>query len=342
MAKRMLLTRMGKKPVIKTEIFEIKEVPSKSVHIAVSYAGVNFADVLMALGLYPDAPKPPAVPGYEIAGKVLQAGKGSIFKKGDSVAAFTKFGGYSDEVILSDDQVIKLPAAMDLKTAAAVPVNYTTAALALKSMARVRKDDWVLIHAGSGGVGTLAIQIAKTEGAKVITTVGSQVKIKTAKNNGADYVINYREQRFEEEVLKITNNRGVDIILDPIGGKILKKDFACLSDTGRVILFGLSDMLKNGKGSKLGLASSFFKSLAFSPMLLMNRNAGIFGLNMLEFFGSPREQVIKDYLSEGINAVAKGKIKINIGAEYNLEDVYQAHLDLLSRKTIGKSVLKCR
>jgi NADPH2:quinone reductase len=342
MSKRMMLTHSGKKPIFHLQHVNPSRVNKDDVEVEVHYAGVNFADVMMSLGLYPDAPKLPEVPGYEIVGKVVNAPKNSKFKVGDNVTAFTIFGGYTDYAILKEKQIIKIPKGVDLKEAVAIPVNYTTAAVALKNMGRINQGDWVLIHGGAGGVGVMAIQIARNSGANVIATVSTEDKAKIAKKIGADFVINYQKEHFEERALEITKMQGVDIILDPIGGKILKKDFACLAPTGRVILFGLADILRNGKGSKVRLTKSFFKSLAFSPMLLMNRNAGIYGLNMLKFFGSNRETIIREHLKEGLSAIAKKQLKIIIGGEYDLEDVQRALTDLLTRKTIGKLILKCR
>lgn len=317
------------------------KLPMNGARLRVVHAGVNFADVMMSLGAYPDAPKLPATPGYEIAGIVIEAGRKSAYKKGDRVAAFTHFGGYTDEVTLLDSQLVRLPRGLDMATAAAIPVNYATAALALHGMARVKKNDRVLIHGGGGGVGSLAVQIAKEAGAEVIATVGSDAKKRFVKSLGADNAVNYCKDEFDKNVLKITSGSGVDIILDPIGGKNLKRDFACLAQAGRVILFGITDTLKNGKADKLGLAKAFFRSLKFSPLLLMERNAGIYGLNMLEIFGSPAEDTISAYLDEGLKKAASGKLKVTIGGKYKLEEADKAVRDLLSRQMTGKLILEC-
>ncbi len=342
MSKENVLIKSGKKFRFEMREKPEPELPENGIIVEVHAAGVNFADVMMSLGIYPDAPKLPAAPGYEVAGIVSEAGRKSEFKKGDRVGAFSHFGGYTDTIALQDKQVVKLPKSLPFEKAAAIPVNYSTAAVALLEMGRVKKDDWVLIHGGAGGVGSLAIQLAKLEKAKVIATVGSDAKFKAVKKLGADKAVNYREENFSEKALDITGRKGVDIILDPIGGRNLKKSFSCLALTGRVILFGLADAVKNGKASKPALIRAFLKSLKFSPMLLMNENHGIYGLNMVNFFGSPAEDMIRDILARGMKHAASGKLDVNIGGTYPLENAQDALRDLLSRKTRGKLILKCR
>lgn len=342
MGKAMVLHKTGKRPVFTLEEKTLGKLKGKDIIVDVHAAGINFADVLMSHGMYPDAPALPAIPGYEIAGVVREAGKGSRFKKGDHVASLTYFGGYTDEIILEDEQAIPIPKSLSFEEAASIPVNYVTAAIALVDMCRVREGDWVLVHGGAGGVGRLALQIAKSHGAKAIATVGSNGKFKTAKEAGADFVINYREKDFRAEVHKITGGRGADCILDPIGGRNLIRNFSCLVPSGRVVLFGLADIMKEGKGSRIGGLTAFVKSLRFSPMLLMNRNNGVFGLNVLKYFGTKAEERLREHLHEGMELAGKKKIVPLIGGNYKLEDVNCALYELASRKTVGKLILKCR
>jgi NADPH:quinone reductase-like Zn-dependent oxidoreductase len=342
MRKSMVLHKTGRKPLFRLEENETVKPKGNDILIEVHTAGINFADVLMAQGLYPDAPELPSIPGYEIAGFVKETGKGTRFNKGDRVVALTYFGGYTDEIIIHEEQAILLPKTLTLEEAVTIPVNYVTAAIALIDMCRVREGDWVLVHGGAGGVGRLALQIAKTLGAKTIATVGSAVKFKTAKEAGADYVVNYREKDFRTEVQKITRGRGADCILDPIGGRNLIRDFGCLVPSGRVVLFGLADIMKEGKASRIGGLTAFVKSLRFSPMLLMNRNNGVFGLNVLKYFGTRAEERLQAHLREGIALAAKKKIIPLIGGSYKLEDAQCALIELASRKTVGKLILKCR
>jgi len=335
-----MLKKMGRRP--RFDMAEIQTGPpaERQVAIEVKAAGVNFAEVLMVHGLYMDAPRTPFIPGYEVAGIVKEAGKKSGYKKGDRVAALTNFGGWAKEIVLDDKQVVKVPASISFAEAASIPVNYTTAAVALKEMCRIRKDDWVLVHGGAGGVGRMALQIAKATGAGTIATVGYDEKKKTAEEAGADHVINYRKESFVEQVNMITGNRGVDCILDPVGGKNLKKDSACLAPTGTIILFGLAAIFKNGRPSRFRLLRAFFRSLTHSPMLLMDKNQGIFGVNMLKFFGSSAEDIIQSHFKTGIESAAKKKIKPLIHKTYPLEEAPLALDELKGGKTVGKIILK--
>jgi NADPH:quinone reductase-like Zn-dependent oxidoreductase len=342
MAKSLVLYKTGKKPVFKLEERKSGTPGADQLLVEVHAAGVNFADVLMAQGFYPDTPELPAVPGYEIAGIVKQAGKNCKMKKGERVASMTYFGGYTDEIIIPEGQAVKVPKNISFEEAASIPVNYVTAAISLIDMGRVREGDWVLIHSGAGGVGRLALQIAKSLGAVTIATVGSDAKMKTVREAGADYVLNYREKDFRTETQKITKGRGVDCILDPIGGRNLIRDFSCLVPSGRVILFGLADIMKEGKPSRIGGLKAFVKSLRFSPMLLMNRNNGVFGLNIIKYFSPNAIERLNEHLNEGMKLAGQGKIVPKIGGTFRLEDAPDALLELSSRKTVGKLILKCR
>ncbi|MEO8554684.1 MAG: alcohol dehydrogenase catalytic domain-containing protein, partial [Kofleriaceae bacterium] len=163
-----------------------KDPDAEEVAIDVAYSGINFADIQMRLGLYPDAPKKPFVPGYEVSGKVAAVGKGvEHVKIGDQVIAGTYFGGYASHVTLPARQVFKLPSGIDLETGAALPVNYFTAQLALFEMARVRKGDRIVIEPATGGVGVLAIQMARFVGAEVVGLTTSPHKKKFIEDLGA-------------------------------------------------------------------------------------------------------------------------------------------------------------
>lgn len=342
MSKSLVLHKTGRKPVFKLEERPTSAPGPGQLLVEVHTAGVNFADVLMAQGLYPDTPDLPAVPGYEIAGIVKETGEGCSIKPGERVVSMTYFGGYTDEMIIDENRVVRVPGNLSFEESASIPVNYVTAAIALIDMCRVREGDWVLIHSGAGGVGRLALQIAKSKGANTIATIGSDDKIDTVKQAGADYAVNYREKDFRSETQQITGGRGVDCILDPIGGRNLIRDFSCLVPSGRVVLFGLADIMKDGRPSRMGGLKAFVKSLRFSPMLLMNRNNGVFGLNVIKYFNPNGIERLMEHLKEGINLAAQGKIAPKIGGTYELRNADEALNALSSRKTVGKLILKCR
>src|SRR3954463_13854723 len=205
------------------DVFELREAPDPTpsageVRIRVRAAGVNFADVLARLGLYPDAPKPPGVVGYEVAGTVDGVGASVTgFHDGDRVAALTRFGGYSDVVTVPAEQVFHFPDLLSDSEAAAVPVNYLTAALALYRMAALSPGETVLIHNAGGGVGIAAIQLARLRRAVVLGTA-SPGKHGALRSFGVEHAIDYRSGDVAQAVKRITRGRGADVIMDPLGG----------------------------------------------------------------------------------------------------------------------------
>ena len=191
-------------------------------------AGVSFAVVLARSGLYPDAPKPPTVLGYDVAGEIDEVGtdvKG--LTEGDRVLALTRFGGYSSTVVVPVHRVKVVPPGKDLRQAAGLPVIYLTAYLTLNRLGSVRPGDWVLIHAAAGGVGLSALQLSTWLGAVTVGTA-SAGKHERLRQLGLDYPIDYRNQDFEAEVMRITAGRGVDMILDAVGGTTTRKNYRCL------------------------------------------------------------------------------------------------------------------
>ena len=227
------------------EVIELRELPDPvpnegEVRLRVRAAGVNFADVLARLGLYPDAPRPPVVVGYEVAGHVDAIGGGVTgFVEGDRVVALTRFGGYSDLVIVPAAQCFRFPESLSDAEAAAVPVTYLTAALALYKMAALAPGETVLVHNAGGGVGIAAIQLAQLRRAIVIGTA-SPFKHAALRTFGVEHLIDYTTADVKQEVRAMTRGRGCDVILDPIGGRSFKSSYRLLAPMGRLVMFGLS------------------------------------------------------------------------------------------------------
>src|SRR6266545_5783 len=227
------------------DVLETREAPDPSpgddeLRIRVRAAGINFADILARLGLYPDAPKPPMVVGYEVAGRVDGVGRNVVgFAEGERVVALTRFGGYSDTVVVPASQAFHFPDELSDSEAAAVPVNYLTASIALYKMAALSPGETVLVHNAGGGVGIAATQLARLRRATVIGTA-SAFKHDALRSFGVDHTIDYRHANVAEEVKKLTRGRGVDIILDPIGGRSFTDSYRMLAPLGRLVIFGLS------------------------------------------------------------------------------------------------------
>src|SRR5258708_28161376 len=229
------------------EVFEVRETPDPvpgdgEIRIRVRAAGINFADILARIGLYPDAPKPPVVVGYEVAGVVDAVGRGVTNPhEGDRVVALTRFGGYADCVVVPATHAYRCPDRLSDAEAAAVPVTYLTAALALYKMAAVTAGETVLVHNAGGGLGIAATQLARLRGATVIGTA-SAGKHDALRSFGVDHAIDYRNASVESEVKRLTKGRGVDVILDPIGGASFGASYRMLAPLGRLVMLGISSM----------------------------------------------------------------------------------------------------
>ena len=268
------------------------------VRISVKAAGINFADLQMRMGMYPEAPPLPFVPGYEVSGVVAEIGAKARtdLKPGDRVLAGTRFGGYVDEILLPPAVVRRLPEHLSFDEGASIPVNWMTAWLALVDMARVRAGDDVLVPSAAGGVGVAAVQVAKAFGARVVGLVGTESKAAFVRELGADEVwTNAVWESQEKDLLRF------DAILDAQGGKSLKRAYSRLKPTGRVIAFGVSSMVQNEKRSLAAAARTMLHMPIFFPVRLMMANRGVFGLNMLKLFDGEQ-----DRLTNGLERVLEG------------------------------------
>src|SRR5918996_2976291 len=234
------------------EVLEVQERPDPpvgpgEVRIAVRAAGINFADTMARIGLYLDAPKPPCVLGYEVAGEVESVGEGvTDLTPGDRVIAGTRFGGQAELVAVPASQAQPLPERLSFEQGAAFPVNYGTAYAALVTMGSLREGTRVLIHAAGGGVGISAVQIARNAGAEIFGTA-SAAKHEAIRAQGVDHAIDYRTEDCEAEVMRITGGEGIDLAIDALGPSSFRKDYRLLRPGGRLVMYGLSENSREGK-----------------------------------------------------------------------------------------------
>jgi NADPH:quinone reductase-like Zn-dependent oxidoreductase len=328
-------------------VLEVQERPDPTagpgeIRIAVKAAGINFADTMARVGLYPDAPKPPCVMGYEVSGEVESLGEGvSDFAVGDRVMAGTRFGGQAELVTVPADQVLPLPDRLSFEQGAAFPVNYGTAYAALIIMGSLREDDRVLIHAAGGGVGIAATQIARNVGAEIYGTA-SPAKHDAIRAQGVAHAIDYRSQDFEAEAMRITGGEGVDLVIDALGPTSFRKDYRLLRSGGRLVMYGLSEATKEG-GRDIPAA---LKSLAKMPwatipwwksLALMNENKGVFGLNMLKWW--EREGSL-DRATEPLMAdLEAGRLEPVVAEAFPFDRAGEAHEFIAQRRNVGKVVL---
>lgn len=308
-----------------------KDPEADEVAIDVAYSGINFADIQMRLGLYPDAPKKPFVPGYEVSGKVTAVGKAvQHVVVGDSVVAGTYFGGYASHVTLPARQVFKLPAGIDLEAGAALPVNYFTAQLALFEMARVRKGDRILIEPATGGVGVLAIQMARFVGAEVTGLTTSPHKKKFIEELGATA---YTVDEFQADA----SLKGYDLVINSSGGAAIEWQRRRLGMTGRIICLGMSSMTKNGKRSYIKIASALLRTPRISVLKLFDANTGVYALNALHVLRDP--QWI-ERLTSSMTEISAMDLKPHVGKVFPANDVAAAHSFLETKQATGKVLLQ--
>jgi NADPH:quinone reductase-like Zn-dependent oxidoreductase len=325
------------------EVLEVREAPDPEplageVRVRVRASGINFADVLARMGLYPDSPPLPAVVGYEVAGVVDGVGKDvDGFSDGDRVLVFTRFGGYSDVLCAPAGFVAPIPEVLDFGGAASIPVNWLTAWLMLVRLGAVRAGDKVLVHAAAGGVGQAAVQICRHRGAEVIGTA-SAAKHERLREIGVAHCIDYRNQDFEAEVGRLTAGRGVDIALDAVGGESFKKSFRSLASLGRLFVFGVSSFAPGTKRSMIAALSGMWNMPSFKPLALMNRNRGVFGINLGHLWDrGPELQLM---LAEMLALFADGTFEPVVDRSFKFDEAAKAHRYIQERRNFGKVLLE--
>jgi NADPH:quinone reductase-like Zn-dependent oxidoreductase len=338
----VVITRHGPPEVLQVEERPDPPVGPGQVRIAVKAAGINFADTMARAGTYPDAPPVPCVVGYEVAGEIESVGDGVEDRSvGDRVIAGCEFNGQAELVTVPADQALPLPKDLSFEEGAAFPVNYGTAYAALVIMGGVAEGERVLIHAAAGGVGISATQIAKLRGAEIFGTA-SPSKHDAITEQGVDHAIDYRNQDFAAEVMRITGGEGVDLIMDAIGPSSFRKDYKILRPGGRLIMYGASE-IQTGEGRDLRAVARALTRMPFTTMpwwksaAIMNENKGVFGLNMLSWW---RKEGSLDRMVEPLMAdLEAGRIKPVVAEAFPFDRAPEAHRFISDRKNIGKVVL---
>jgi NADPH:quinone reductase-like Zn-dependent oxidoreductase len=338
----VVLTGHGGPEVLRVEERPDPDAGPGEVLIDVKAAGINFADTMARVGLYPDAPKPPCVLGYELAGEVESVGDGvAKYKPGDRVVAGTRFGGQASMVSVPEGQVLPLADRLSFEQGAAIPVNYSTAYSGLVIMGGLKEGDRVLIHAAAGGVGTAAVQIARMLGAEVFGTASAS-KHDKIRELGVDHAIDYRTQDFEQEVMRITDGEGIDLAFDAQGPRSFRKDYRLLRPGGRLVMYGLAEA-STGTGRSI---PKLIGSLARMPtatmpwwksLQVMNENKGVFGLNMLGWWDT--EGSIERITGPLVGQIEEGGLEPIVAESFPFERAGDAHQFIADRKNIGKVVL---
>lgn len=320
--------------------FRIKELPDPTVkdgevRIQTEISGLNFADVLARLGLYPEAPPLPFVPGYDVVGRVNQVGKhAGELKEGDRVVALTRFGGYANQVVARAVATVKITEEMNPCAAAALATQYTTAWHASEDMVNLYEKDRVLIQAAAGGVGLALVQLARRKKCEIFGTAGSEEKCKFLSEQGVDHPINYNQKNFQKEVKKILGKYRLDVVFDSIGGDSFRNSLKLLGPGGRLVFYGAAQMA----GKKKNLFRSV-KTLTtfgwFHPLYLLTRSKSVIGINLLKLADYQPRRITRA-MNAVVQLATRGELKPMVGKVFPAVRIEEAHEYLGLRKSMGK------
>jgi len=291
--------------------------------IEVRSAGVNYADTMRRRNQYVESQELPFTPGSEVAGTVAEVGEGvGNVSVGDRVVTLLGTGGYAEYAVAPARNLIPLPETLGFDEAAAIPLQGLTAYHCIKTSGALKEGESVLVHAAAGGVGTLAVQMAKLLGAgKVIATASSEEKLDLARSLGADVPIDYTEEDWPEKVREATEGRGADVILEMVGSDFPEKNLTCLNVFGRMVVFGAASRERG----------------TIVPASLMNKCHAVVGFYLPQVMRRP--DLFVPSLREVLGWISSGDLQLTIGATYPLEKAAEAHADLEGRKTTGKLLL---
>ncbi|WP_455663287.1 quinone oxidoreductase family protein [Pradoshia sp.] len=322
--KTIQFTEYGGPEVLKTIDMEKPKPGPTEVLIEIHAIGVNYADTARREGQYVVPTKLPFVPGAEIAGVVVEAGaEVTNINIGSRVVTLIESGGYAEYAAVDSRSVIMLKEEIDFKQAVSLPLQGLSAYHILKTMGGLSKDETVLVHAAAGGVGTLAVQLAKLFGArKVIATASTDEKLELAKSLGADVCINYTKEGWHQEVLDATEGRGVDVALEMAGGDVFKNTLKCLAIFGRIVIYGVASG----------------EQAVMHPSSLMARNQSVIGFFLPQIMR--KRELYQRSVRELFDYLEEGKLQVIIGDTYPLEEASKVHELMQSRKTSGKIILE--
>jgi NADPH:quinone reductase-like Zn-dependent oxidoreductase len=301
------------------------------VRIDVAASGVNFADVMARVGLYADAPKPPCVIGYEVAGTVLELGAGVTgLSPGERVLAGIKFGGYASQVVVPAIDVTPLPESLTFEQGAAIPVNYATAWAALIGYGNLQAGERVLIHSAGGGVGIAATQIAKRFGAEVYGTA-SPGKHERCTELGVDHALDYTASGWEEGLPEF------DVILDAIAGKSFRRSYSQLRAGGRLVAFGAASVMSGERRNLVTALRAVVRMPRFNMIKQMSESKAVIGLNMLTLWKD--RQTLEPWIKPLRALMEEGVVSPVVAGAFSFEEAGAAHTMITERRNIGKVVL---
>jgi len=327
------------------EVLAVRESPDPvpgpgQVCIRVQRAGLNFADVTARVGLYPDAPRPPMVMGYEVSGTVFSLGDGVRGPPvGTPVVAMTHFGGQATHALAAAHYVMPLPEGMDMDQAAALPVNWLTAHHMLHRLGRLEPGMSLLVHMAAGGVGLAAISLARTVGGVTIFGSASASKHPVLREAGVDHPIDYRTQDYVEEVKRLTGGRGVDLIIDALGGPEWARNTSVLAPIGHLICFGWANAAPGESRNLLKVAGGLATMKRWNALELMNHNHTVSGVNIGHLW--TEQEKLRATLDALLGLWRQGKVHSRIDRVFPLAEGVAAHRRMHERKNVGKILFDC-
>ena len=312
------------------DVLKINEIDTPTslgdteILIDVKAAGVNRPDIIQRLGMYPPPPGASPIPGLEVAGIVKAIGKNvRAWSVGDKVCALVTGGGYAEECIAPEETCLPIPAGLDYAEAAALPETFFTVWSNVFDRAGLQSGESFLVHGGSSGIGSVAIQLAKALGATVYTTAGSDAKCDFCTGLGADLAINYREKNFADEILKVTDGKGVDVVLDMVGGDYISQNISCMAMDGRHV----SIAFLNGPTLEINMLPVMIKRLTLTGSTLRARDNAFKGA------------IAKNLEKTVWPLLAAGKVKPQIHKIFPLADAANAHQMMEESTHMGKIIL---
>jgi NADPH:quinone reductase-like Zn-dependent oxidoreductase len=331
----VVITKHGGPDVLQVQ--ERPDVPlaAGQVRIDVAASGINFADVMARMGLYPDAPKTPCVVGYEVAGTVLELGEGIAeshpsLSPGQRVFAGTQFGGYASQVVAGAGDVLALPERLTFEQGAAIPVNYGTAWAALIGYGSLRPGERVLVHSAGGGVGIAATQIAKRTGAEVYGTASPGKHARIAEI-GVDHPLDYTQPGWERGLPRF------DVILDAVGGKSFRSSYSLLRPGGRLVAFGASSLVSGERRNPVTALRTVVRMPRFNMIKQMSESKAVIGLNMLSLWKD--RGTLEPWIEPMREMLDDGTVDPVVAGAFPFEEAGAAQSMIVERRNIGKVVL---
>jgi len=315
----------GKPEVLQLETLAVPELRESDVLVSVSAAGVNRPDILQRLGMYPVPVDASQLPGLEIAGEIVAVGASvSRWQAGDKVMALTHGGGYAEFCRVDESHCLKMPESMTWVEAAAVPETFFTVWYNVFMRAGLRSGESILVHGGSSGIGTTAIQLAKAFNASVIVTAGTDEKCQFCEQLGADHAINYRTEDWENTVLELTGGSGVDVVLDMVAGPYMQKNIDVLGRDGRYVIIAFLQ----GPKAELNMRNVLGKRITITGSTLRPQTT------------AEKAAIASEISEQVIPLLESGRVRPIIHATFPLADARLAHELMESSQHMGKIVLE--